>query len=60
MYKELFTEKAERTVESVNEAILRATGDSDWCYDSIEDIEKAEREGFLEFHDGEMTVFADM
>lgn len=60
MYKVLFTEKAERTVESVNSAFLKATGDSDWGYETMEDIERAEREGFLEFKDGNMTVYADM
>lgn len=60
MFKILFTEKAQKTVESVQAAFERATGQSDWGYDSIEDIEKAEREGFLEFKDGTMTVYADM
>lgn len=60
MYKELFTTQAEKTVESVNAAIEKETGDRDWEYKSIEEIEKAEREGFLEFNDGNMTVYADM
>lgn len=60
MFKVLFTEKAEKTVESVNAAFFKATGESDWGYETMEDIEKAEREGFLEFKDGNMTVYADM
>lgn len=59
MYKVLFTEKAEKTVESVQAAFKRATGNSDWGYDTMEDIEKSEREGFLEFHGDMMTVYAD-
>ena len=60
MFKVLFSTKAEKTVESVNAAFLKETGDSDWGYDTMEDIERAEREGFLEFNDGIMTVYADM
>ena len=37
-----------------------ATGESDWGYETMEDIEKAEKAGFLEFADGVMTVYADM
>lgn len=60
MFKVLFVEKAQKTVESVQAAFERATGQSDWGYDSIEDIEKAERDGFLEFDGDTMTVYADM
>lgn len=60
MYKVLFKEKAEKTVESVQAAFERATGEKDWGYETLEDIEKAEREGFLEFHGDTMTVYADM
>ena len=60
MYKILFTAKAEKTVESVNAAFLKETGESDWGYETLEDIEKAEQAGFLEFSDGVMTVYADM
>lgn len=60
MYGLLFETKAEKNVESVKEAFLRETGDSDWGYDTIEDIEKSEREGFLEFSNGIMKVYADM
>lgn len=60
MYSVLFETNAERTVESVNKAFLRETGESDWGYNTIEDIEKAVRDGFLEFKDGKMTVYADI
>lgn len=60
MFKKLFETEAEKTVESVKAAFERETGDSDWGYDTIESIEKAEREGFLEFNNGLMTVYADM
>lgn len=60
MYKKLFeTECAVKTVEAVNAAFLTATGESDWGYETMEDIEKAEKEGFLEFKDGMMIVFMD-
>lgn len=60
MYKKLFEiECTSKTVESVNAAFLAATGESDWRYESIEDIENAEKEGFLEFENGMMTVFMD-
>lgn len=60
MYKKLFEiECTSKTVEAVNAALLAATGESDWGYESIEDIEKAEKEGFLEFKNGMMTVFMD-
>ena len=59
MYKVLLAAKAERTDESVNEALLKETGINDWGYDSIEDIEKAERAGFLEFKNGVMTVYVE-
>lgn len=59
MFKILFEEKAERTVESVNNAFLKATGERDWGYETMNDIEKAEKEGFLDFNDGVMTVYVD-
>ena len=59
MFKILFEEKAERTVESVNNAFLKATGESDWGYETMNDIEEAEKEGFLDFNDGVMTVYVD-
>ena len=60
MYKKLFKiEYTEKTVEAVNAALLKETGESDWGYDTLEDIEKAEKEGFLEFNNGMMTVFMD-
>ena len=60
MYALLFETKAEKNVESVKEAFLRETGNSDWGYETIEDIEKSERQGFLEFSNGIMKVYADM
>lgn len=59
MYKVLFTAKAERTIESVNATIFHETGDPNWTYETMEDIEEAEKAGFLEFKDGNMTVYAD-
>lgn len=59
MYKLLFEAKAEKTVESVNEAFLKETGESDWGYGTMQDIEKAEKAGFLEFNNGMMKVFIE-
>jgi hypothetical protein len=59
MYKLLFETEAEKTVESVNAAFLKETGESDWGYETIEDIEKAEKAGFLEFAGGTMKVFVE-
>ena len=60
MYTLLFETEAKKTVESVNEAFKRETGISDWGYDTLEDILKAEKEGFLEFSSNVMKVYADM
>ena len=60
MYKKMFTTKAEKTVESVKDAFLRETGDSDWGYDTMEEIERSECEGFLEFKDGNLTVYMNI
>lgn len=60
MFKILFETEAERTVESVKEAFLRETGEDDWGYETLEDIKKGEKEGFLEFKNGKMTVWEDI
>ena len=60
MFTLLFETEAEKTVESVNEAFKRETGESNWVYDTLEDILKAEKEGFLEFSGNVMKVYADM
>ena len=60
MFTLLFETEAEKTVESVNEAFQRETGESNWGYDTLEDILKAEKEGFLEFSGNVMKVYADM
>lgn len=60
MYTLLFETEAEKTVESVNEAFQRETGESNWGYESMDDILKAEKEGFLEFSGTVMRVYADM
>ena len=60
MFTLLFKTEAEKTVESVKEAFQRETGESNWGYDTLEDILKAEKEGFLEFSDNVMKVYADM
>lgn len=60
MYKELFRfENVKKTVESVQEAFEKNTGCRDWCYNTMEDIEKAEKAGYLEFVDGDMIVYVD-
>lgn len=59
MYKKLFEVEADKTLESVNAAIKEVTGDDEWTFNSIEEIEKQEHEGFLEFKDGIMTVYVD-
>ena len=60
MFTLSFETEAEKTVESVNEAFKRETGESNWGYDTLEDILKAEKEGFLEFSGNVMKVYADM
>ena len=60
MFTLVFETEAEKTVESVTEAFARETGESNWGYDTLEDILKAEKEGFLEFSGNVMKVYADM
>ena len=45
MFTLLFETEAEKTVESINEAFKRETGISDWGYESMDDILKAEKDG---------------
>lgn len=59
MYKLLFETTAEKTLESVNAAFLRETGDPEWKFESMEEIERAEKYGFLEFEDGKMRAFIE-
>ena len=60
MFIVLFRIKCEKTVEDVNKAFLGVTGDSDWGINTMEDIERLERDGFMEFKYGFMTVYADI
>ena len=60
MFTLLFETEAEKTVESVTEAFARETGENNWGYDTLDDILKAEKEGFLEFSGNVMKVYADM
>ena len=60
MFTLLFETEAEKTVESVNEAFAQETGESNWGYESMDDILKAEKDGFLEFSGNVMRVYADM
>lgn len=59
MFKVFFKVKAVKTLESVNSALMRQIGSNDMNYETMEDIEKAEREGFLEFDSDMMTVYYD-
>ena len=60
MFTLLFETEAEKTVESVNEAFARETGEDNCGYDRLDDILKAEKDGFLEFSGNVMKVYADM
>ena len=60
MFTLLFETEAEKTVKSVTEAFQRETGESNWGYDTLGDILKAEKDGFLEFSGNVMRVYADM
>lgn len=60
MFKVLFETEAEKTVESVNAALLRETGDPSWKFDSMESIDKAEKAGFLVFENNKLLVYADI
>lgn len=55
MDKILFTDEAEKTLESVNAVLLERFGEA-W-YESLEEIEKDIKEGWLSFEDGVMTVY---
>ena len=59
MFNILFIADADKNVQSVKEAFKRMTGTDDWGYDTIEDIEKAEKEGCLEFKNGKMIVWIE-
>lgn len=61
MFKVLFETEAEKTMESINEAFMRATGDTaiGWGYETMEDVEQGIREGWLEFKDGKLIVWAE-
>lgn len=60
MFKVFFKVKAVKTLESVNSAMMRYIGSNDLNYETMEDIEKAEREGFLKFDSDMMTVYYDV
>ncbi len=59
MFNILFIAEADKNVQSVKEAFKRMTGTDDWGYDTFEDIEKAEKEGWLEFKNGKMIVWIE-
>lgn len=65
MYKELFRTKLEsKSLENVKKAFQEATGEEDFMGFAEEDdenayIKKLLNNGFIEFHDNEMIVFAD-
>lgn len=61
MFKVLFETKATKNYDSVNEAFIHMTGESasDWGYETIEDIDRGEREGWLEFDGDTMKVYGE-
>lgn len=59
MYVELFREKGEKTIESVADAFIVNFGEVWEEYKTMDGIEKAEKNGWIEFTDGEIILWAE-
>ena len=62
MYEVMYELTAEKNLESVKEAFKRETDITaeEYGVETFQDIEMLEREGWFEFDDGKLKVFADL
>ena len=62
MYEVMYELTAEKNLESVKEAFKRETDITaeEYGIETFQDIERLEREGWFEFEDGKLKVFADV
>ena len=62
MYEVIYELTAEKNLESVKEAFKRETDITaeEYGVETFQDIERLEREGWFEFEDGKLKVFADV
>ena len=62
MYEVMYKLTAEKNLESVKEAFKRETDITaeEYGVETFQDIEMLEREGWFEFEDGKLKVFADV
>ena len=62
MYEVMYELTAEKNLESVKEAFKRETDITaeEYGVETFQDIERLEREGWFEFEDGKLKVFADV
>ena len=62
MYEVMYELTAEKNLESVKEAFKRETDITaeEYGVKTFQDIERLEREGWFEFEDGKLKVFADV
>lgn len=62
MYEVIYELTAEKNLESVKEAFKRETDITaeEYGVETFQDIERLEREGWFEFNNGKLKVFADV
>ena len=62
MYEVMYELTAEKNLESVKEAFKRETDITaeEYGVETLQDIERLEREGWFEFNNGKLKVFADV
>ena len=62
MYEVMYELTAEKNLESVKEAFKRETDITaeEYGVETFQDIERLEREGWFEFENGKLKVFADV
>lgn len=62
MYEVMYELTAEKNLESVKEAFKRETDITaeEYGVETFQDIERLDREGWFEFNNGKLKVFADV
>ena len=62
MYEVMYELTAEKNLESVKKAFKRETDITaeEYGVETFQDIERLEREGWFEFENGKLKVFADV
>ena len=62
MYEVMYELTAEKNLESVKEAFKRETDITaeEYGVETFQDIERLEREGWFEFENGKLKIFADV